>query len=197
MTQSAYKETFWYTVNQSTVLINVNDSATDAQYNELVAQISDSPAASSLIALNNMADSFDDQFSSLNQIVLLIIICAALLAFVVLYNLTNINVSERLREIATIKVLGFKNKEVALYVYSENLILTLMGAVLGLGGGVFLHRFIIKMIEQKDVMFGYVIEPMSFLNAVLLTCAFSIIVMIYMYRSLVNIPMVESLKSVE
>lgn len=197
MTQEAYKETFWYTVDQNTILINVKDSVTDKQYKELVNQISDSPAASSVMALNSIADSFDEQFTSLNQIVMLIIICAALLAFVVLYNLTNINVSERLREIATIKVLGFKNKEVAIYVYSENLILTLMGAVLGLSGGVVLHRFIIKMIEQKNVMFGYVIEPLSFVNAILLTCAFSIVVMIYMYRSLVNIPMVESLKSVE
>lgn len=197
MTQDAYKDAFWYTVDQNTILVNVKDDATDKQYEELVAQISDSPAASSVMALNNVAETFDEQFTSLNQIVMLIIICAALLAFVVLYNLTNINVSERLREIATIKVLGFKNKEVAIYVYSENLILTLMGAVLGLGAGVGLHRFIIKMIEQKNIMFGYVIEPFSFLNAILLTCAFSIAVMIFMYRSLVNIPMVESLKSVE
>lgn len=197
MTQDAYKETFWYTVDQNTILINVKDDATDEQYEELVAQISDSPAATSVMPLNNVADSFDDQFTSLTQIVVLLIISAALLAFVVLYNLTNINVSERLREIATIKVLGFKNKEVAIYVYSENFILTLMGAFIGLAGGVVMHRFIIKMIEQKNIMFGYVISPLSFLNAILLTCAFSIVVMVYMYRSLVNIPMVESLKSVE
>lgn len=197
MTQSAYKEAFWYTVDQSTVLVNISDDVSSANYDELVAQISESSVVTSIIDLNDIADSFDEQFSSLNQIVMLIIICAALLAFVVLYNLTNINVSERLREIATIKVLGFKNKEVARYVYSENFILTIMGAVLGLGGGTFLHRFIIKMVEQNDVMFGYVIAPLSFINAVLLTCVFSIVVMIYMYRSLVNIPMVESLKSVE
>ncbi len=197
MTQAAYKETFWYTVDQNTVLINVKDDTTDKQYEELVTQISDSPAASGVMALNSVADSFDEQFTSLTQIVILIIISAAMLAFVVLYNLTNINVSERLREIATIKVLGFKNKEVAIYVYSENLILTLMGAFIGLGGGVVMHRFIVKMIEQKNIMFGYIIQPFSFVNAILLTCAFSIVVMIYMYRSLVNIPMVESLKSVE
>jgi len=115
----------------------------------------------------------------------------------VLYNLTNINVSERIREIATIKVLGFKGGEVAMYIYRENFILTLMGGVCGLGLGILLHRVIMQAIEQNNIMFGYVISPWSFLWALLLTCIFSILVMLYMYRKLVNIPMVESLKSIE
>ena len=133
----------------------------------------------------------------MKSIILLIIICAALLAFVVLYNLTNINISERVREIATIKVLGFKRGEVAMYIYRENFILTLIGAFFGLFCGIGLHRVIIKAIEQNYVMFGYSISPISYVYSIVLTCVFSIAVMIYMYKTLVNIPMVESLKSVE
>ena len=120
-----------------------------------------------------------------------------MLAFVVLYNLTNVNISERLREIATIKVLGFYDKEVAAYVYRENIVITIMGAIAGLGLGIILHRFIMKTVEMEGVMFGYEIRTVSYLAAFVLTLVFSMFVNFAMYKKLKNIQMVESLKSVE
>ena len=125
------------------------------------------------------------------------IISAGMLAFVVLYNLTNVNISERLREIATIKVLGFYDNEVSAYVYRENIILTLIGALVGLGLGIILHSLIMSLAELDTVMFGRNIYPISFVYSVLITMGFSIIVNLVMYRKLKKIPMVESLKSVE
>ena len=125
------------------------------------------------------------------------IIAAGLLAFVVLYNLTNINLSERIREIATIKVLGFYHREVAAYVYREIFLLTLIGALVGLGVGVGLHRAIMVSIEQDDVMFGNYVSGLSFVYAVGITLLFGVLVAVFMYRKLINIKMVESLKSVE
>lgn len=197
MSQAAYQEYFWYPVEQDTALIKLSDSCTDEQETQLQDTLENTSGVSSVVAFADFITSFQDQVAALNSIVLLIIICAALLAFVVLYNLTNINVSERIREIATIKVLGFKDHEVAMYVYRENFVLTLMGGVLGLGLGVGLHHIIMQSIEQNNLMFGYSISPWSYLVAMLLTCVFSIIVMLYMYHKLVRIPMVESLKSVE
>lgn len=197
MTQEAYTEAFVYPAELSSVFVKVNDSASDVQYNELTEELSSLPEITSLMAIDSIAATYSTQFTSLNQIVMLIILCAAALAFVVLYNLTNVNISERMREIATIKVLGFKNKETALYVYRENFILTLLGALPGMFGGIVMHRFIISQIEQPEVMFGYSIKPLSYLLAILLTCTFSILVMICTYPKLKKIPLAESLKSVE
>ncbi|MEA4826875.1 MAG: ABC transporter permease, partial [Clostridium sp.] len=115
----------------------------------------------------------------------------------VLYNLTNVNVTERLREIATIKVLGFYDNEVSTYVYRENFLLTIIGMTLGLLMGIFLHRFIIVTSEIDYVMFGRNIKPLSYLYSAILTIVFSGIVNFVMYFKLKKIGMVESLKSVD
>jgi len=120
-----------------------------------------------------------------------------MLAFVVLYNLTNVNISERLREIATIKVLGFYDKEVASYVYRENIMITIIGALVGLGLGVVLHGFIMKTVEMDAVMFGSEIKWPSFAIAFIMTVVFSLLINLAMNKKLRNIQMVESLKSVE
>jgi len=125
------------------------------------------------------------------------ILSAGALAFVVLYNLTNINLSERIREIATIKVLGFRNREVASYVYRESLLLTLIGGLVGLLVGIGLHRAIMASIEQDNVMFGDYVSGLSFLLALGVTVLFGVLVSVVMYRKLTGIKMVESLKSVE
>jgi putative ABC transport system permease protein len=122
---------------------------------------------------------------------------ANLLAFVVLYNLTNVNITERVREIATIKVLGFFDREVSGYVYRENLILTLIGGLLGLVGGIFLHRFVVVTAEVDLVMFERTIHPISYVWSILLTLVFAGVVNFVMYFRLKNISMVESLKSTE
>lgn len=144
-----------------------------------------------------LKEDFDDMIASLGYVVLVIIVSAGSLAFVVLYNLTNVNISERVREIATIKVLGFYDNEVSIYIYRENIILTLIGTLAGLVMGIFLHRYIMTTVEMDNIMFGLDLEPMSYLYSVILTIVFSVFVNAFMYYKLRNIPMVESLKSVD
>ena len=135
--------------------------------------------------------------SSLDYIVLLVIFCAAGLAFIVLYNLTNINITERIREIATIKVLGFFRNETSAYVLRENLALTAIGTILGLGLGVLLHRFVMAQIIVDLVSFRVRVLPMSFAVSIVLTFVFNFIVNLFMGIKLDRINMAESLKSVD
>ena len=145
----------------------------------------------------SIAEDFQDTISSLDYVVIILILAAGALAFVVLYNLTNINITERVREIATIKVLGFRDKEVASYVYRENVILTLLGTLAGLGLGVLLHRFVMETMEIDNMMFGKSILGMSYVYSIILTMGFAVLVNIFMYYKLRSVNMVESLKSVE
>ncbi|MCQ2445547.1 MAG: ABC transporter permease [Clostridia bacterium] len=195
MSQAAYESYYKTAVDQNGLMIKT--SGTSEEIAALKDELTAREDVVSLADLGEMSASISEQIEAMKSILYLIIAFAALLAFVVLYNLTNINVSERIREIATIKVLGFKKNETAMYIYRENFILTLMGAIVGLAGGVLLHRAIMKSIEQSNIMFGFVISLQSYILAVILTCVFSILVMLYMYKKIVNIPMVESLKSVE
>ena len=133
----------------------------------------------------------------IDTIVVVIIICAGMLAFVVLYNLTNINITEREKEIATIKVLGFFDREVDAYVYRESIALSIIGTLVGLVLGVYLHMFVIYTVEVDAVMFGRTIQPLSYLWSALLTLFFSLLVNLVMHRKLKRISMVESLKAPE
>ena len=128
---------------------------------------------------------------------LVVIICAAGLAFIVLYNLTNINITERVREIATVKVLGFYKKETASYVFRENMLLTVLGMALGLFLGRFLHAFVINEIQVDMVAFDTIVKPVSYLYSALLTLIFAWAVNRVMGPKLENISMTESLKSVD
>jgi putative ABC transport system permease protein len=119
------------------------------------------------------------------------------LAFVVLYNLNNINVNERIRELATLKVLGFYNGEVSAYVYRENIFLTLIGIVLGLVLGIPLNIAVVGVVDIDQLTFNTALKPVSFLIAVVMTALFAIIVNVLMHFKLKKISMVESLKSVE
>lgn len=142
-------------------------------------------------------DTFNDTVENLNYVVVLIIVCAAALAFVVLYNLTNINITERIREIATIKVLGFYDGEVAAYVFRENVILSFVGAGVGLLLGVVLHSFVLDVIQTDEIMFKKGLPLWTFAVAFAMTLLFSAIVNGIMYFRLKKISMVESLKSIE
>ena len=142
-------------------------------------------------------ESFKSVVENLNYIVLLIIVCAAALAFVVLYNLTNINITERIREIATIKVLGFYDNEVSAYVFRENIILSVLGAGAGLVLGIWLHSFVMGAIQTDDIMFGRVIPLWAFAAAFAMTIFFAFAVNRIMYFRLKKVRMVESLTSVE
>ena len=138
-----------------------------------------------------------NMLNSIDAVVVLIIVCAAGLAFVVLYNLSNINVAERVKEIATIKVLGFYDREVDSYINRESYALTGIGIFFGIFGGIALHKFVITTVEVDAVMFGRSLRPVSFLYAVLLTLLFSIIVSLVIGRSLKKVSMVESMKAPE
>jgi putative ABC transport system permease protein len=142
-------------------------------------------------------DSYRKMLSSVDMIVVVLVAAAASLAFIVLYNLTNINITERRREIASLKVLGFTVREVDAYIYREIIILTLAGAALGLVLGVFLEGFVVVTTEVDYVMFGRSIHMLSFVGAFALTAFFSAVVMIAMRRKLGGIDMVESLKSID
>lgn len=150
-----------------------------------------------LSVTEDVVNRFDKMMSSLNMIVVLITCCAAGLAFIVLYNLTNINITERIREIATIKVLGFFAGETAMYVFRENLVLTFLGAMAGLGMGKMLHSFVMREIDVDMVNFAIRIYPQSYAYSIFLTFLFSVLINILMNRRLEEISMTESLKSVD
>jgi len=147
--------------------------------------------------ISEQVEAIMSTLDSLNIVTFVMIFCAGLLAMVVLYNLTNINIAERVREIATIKVLGFYSLETANYIYRENIILTLFGAVGGLFLGSLFTGFIVESIQMNNVMFPNIIKPVSYVWGFILTFAFSMLVNFIMYFKMNKISMVESLKSIE
>lgn len=146
---------------------------------------------------SNAKVDYDQSMDSIDSVVMILIASAGVLAFVVIYNLTNINISERRRELATIKLLGFYNKELAAYIYRENMILTVLGSLAGILVGMFLNRFVLSTAETNIIKFLGEISPVHILYSVLLTILFSAVVNIAMYRRFDSIDMIESLKSAE
>ena len=142
-------------------------------------------------------DSYRTMLKTVDSVVVVLVVAAALLAFVVLYNLTNINITERAREIATLKVLGFTPREVDAYIFRETMLLSVIGAVVGMLLGVVMEGFVITTAEVDQVMFGRDIHAASFVIAFALTLLFSLIVAVAMRKKLRRIDMVESLKSNE
>ena len=145
----------------------------------------------------NIIRDFGSMIQALNYIIVVIIVVAGALAFVVLMNLTQVNISERVREIATLKVLGFNNHEINMYIFKEILLLSFIGAILGFPVGIIEHRLIMKALTMEMIMFGTKLRPISFLFAFIITMAFTIIVLMFMKKPLKEVDMVESLKSVE
>ncbi len=152
---------------------------------------------SSVTVVNDTRQMIDNMMQSLNYVVLLILFCAAALALIVMFNLGNINISERAREIATIKVIGFRKSETDDYVFRENIILTIMGIIIGLPLGVLLHAFVMSQIKVDMVSFKVVISPLSFVYTILLVIVFAIITDLILRKKISAIDMAESLKSVE
>ncbi len=178
----------------NTVYVNFSEG-TDVY--QTAAELANSEFVTNMLIYEDMKVRLSNMMKSLDYIVLLVIVCAAGLAFIVLYNLTNINITERIREIATIKVLGFFRKETSAYVLRENLVLTILGILAGLGFGILLHRFVIEQIVVDMVSFRIRILPMSFVYSILLTLGFNVIVNAFMGIKLERINMAESLKSVD
>ncbi len=164
---------------------------------EAAAAIADQSNVLSVSVTGDMRERIASMMKSMDYIVLLIIVCAGSLAFIVLYNLTNINITERIREIATIKVLGFYARETADYVFRENLALTGLGALAGLGLGKWLHWFVMEQVKIDMLSFKTMITPWSYLWSLLLTFVFALLVNGLMYFKLENIHMAEALKSIE
>ena len=140
---------------------------------------------------------YGSSLESVDYAVILIIVCAAALAFVVLYNLTNINITERMRELATLKVLGFYDGELSAYIYRENVILTVFGVAMGMVMGKLLHQWLILTVEIDMLMFGRQLSLISYAYAVVLTVLFSLLVNLAAHQKLKKLDMVESLKTVE
>lgn len=196
MTSDYFNQVFGYTPDNNRILGKLTDDDETVQAAIGDRYLTDSSVKSLTFVKANISR-FENMIQSLDLVTWVLIISAGMLAFVVLYNLTNVNISERIREIATIKVLGFYDTEVGEYVYRENIILTLIGGVFGLLLGVALHSYIMTTIELDGVMFGTKINISSFLISYGITILFSLLINLIMYPSLKKIPMVESLKSVE
>lgn len=196
MTSEYYSQVFGYTPDNNRILGILTSDGDDIQSVIGDRYLTDNNVKSITFVKANITR-FENMIQSLDLVTWVLIISAGMLAFVVLYNLTNVNISERIREIATIKVLGFYDREVGEYVYRENIILTLIGGVFGLLLGMALHAYIMTTIELDGVMFGTKINISSFLISYGITILFSLLINIFMYPSLKKIPMVESLKSVE
>ena len=142
-------------------------------------------------------ENISDMLKSMDVLIYVIILAAGMLAFVVLYNLNNINIGERKRELATLKVLGFYDMEVSWYIFRENVMITILGMIVGVFLGILLHRFVILTVETDILMFSRKIMPMSYLYSVGFTGLFSFLVNGFMHFKMKKIDMIESLKSVE
>lgn len=173
------------------------DNLKEQTEKEISDLLADQENVKTVTMISSIRSEFDNAMKNLDAMVFIIILCACLLAFVVLYNLMNINITERIREIATIKVLGLFNLEVSAYIYREIIILTLFGAFIGIIGGIFLHRFTIETAEVGILMYVRNIKPISYIYSVALTVIFSAIVNLILQFRLNRINMAESLKSTD
>jgi putative ABC transport system permease protein len=196
MTTKVYRDVYGENPDYNCLYAKI-DSEDDNTANVLGKELLDIDGVKGVVFSTANVSKFNDMISTMNLVTYILIISAAALSFVVLYNLTNVNISERIREIATIKVLGFYDGEVANYVYRENLIITLIGAFFGIFLGMALHRYIMITVEMDNIMFGNAVKPISYILSYVITVFFSLIVNIVMYGKLKKIPMVESLKAVE
>lgn len=196
MSPALYEKVYGEKPEYNTILFGVTEDA-KASVESVGKEILNNDTAVNISYTSSIMGQLNDMLSSLNVVIVVLIISAGMLAFVVLYNLNNININERQRELATIKVLGFYDKEVSAYMYRENILLTAVGVILGIVLGVMLHRFTIVTVEVDACMFGRNIKLASFVYSTLFTIGFSAIVNVVMHFKLKKIDMVESLKSVE
>ena len=196
MTPALYNSLYGSTPEYNSIVFNMkNQSSADEK--AMAEKILTNKDILGIQYSSSSGNTFFEMTENLNNIVFVLILCAGALAFIVLYNLSNINVNERERELATIKLLGFYDNEVSAYIYRENTVSSFIGMLVGLVLGIILHKFVIVTAEVDIVMFNRVLEWQSFLYAGLLTMMFTLIVNIILHFRLKKINMVESLKSVE
>jgi putative ABC transport system permease protein len=194
MNEATYASIFEKDATYNKVLFSVKDGVdSDALTEEML----DLTAVNNVTFNTTIQDKFGDVLQSIDIIVLVLLVSAGGLAFVVLYNLNNINLAERRRELATLKVLGFYDSEVTGYVYRENVLITILGIVVGCLLGVVLHRFVIVTAEIDAITFYRQIQVRSFVYSGILTAVFSIVINLAMYFKLKKIDLAASMKSVE
>ena len=196
-TPSYYEKVYGENSEYNSIFFAGQKGDTQEDYNKIGEDILTQNGALSVSYMRDIEKQLDDMLKSLNLVIIVLIISAGMLAFVVLYNLNTVNITERQRELATLKVLGFYDLEVAQHVYRENVLLTFIGAAVGVVLGKFLHAFIIDTVEVDTAMFGRNINFSSYVYSLLFTILFSLIVNGIMYFKLKKIDMVESLKSIE
>ncbi len=197
LSPAAYEKAFGEPVENNMILCKLPEDTTHEEEEALSTKLLNCRDVAAARFTTELSGSFQNSIQGINSIIAVIIISAGALAFVVLYNLTNINISERVKEIATIKVLGFYDREVSAYIYRENVVLTVIGTAVGLVLGIFLHQFVIRTAEIDMVMFGRTVYPLSYVWSALLTILFSVLVNLVMHRKLKKISMVESMKAPE
>ncbi|NLY86983.1 MAG: FtsX-like permease family protein [Clostridiales bacterium] len=197
MSEETYEKGFGKAPSKKTALINAPEDSDEATIRNLATEAQGYEYSAASVVSVDLMDRVAKMMKSLNSVVFVVILCAALLAFIVLYNLTNINITERIREIATIKVLGFNQYEVSQYVFRENMFLIAIAAVVGMPVGKWLLSFVIDNIAVKMIYFEPRLNNMDYVWSVLLTFVFAVVVNLVMQRRLRNISMTESLKSVE
>ncbi len=194
MTPNLYQSLYNVEPEINILMIKSSGLLNDQNLKTVVSSID---GVNSVITNADELEGINKVIKNLYFVIILMVVSAAILAFVVLYNLNNINITERRRELATFRLLGFYNKELATYVYRENIILTVLGIILGIIMGVVLHRFVMVTVETDVYMFGRELDFSSILIATILTVIFTVAVNAIMYFDLKKIDMVESLKSVE
>ena len=196
-TPQYYKKVSGKTVKYNCIMFRAKNGYSEDQVKKAGEKILSKDQVLTISYLLDIRDQLDDMLASLNLVIIVLIVSAGMLAFVVLYNLNSINITERQRELATLKVLGFYDTEVAEYVFRENILLTLIGSVAGVVFGKILHLFVIQTVEVDAAMFGRSIYLKSYIYSFLFTIGFSLFVNWVMYFKLKKIDMVESLKSIE
>lgn len=196
MSKKLYQKIYKTDYKTNVILLKGNNLSVE-QVENMSKEFMKENEVSSVSAMSTLTEMINNMLKSLNFVVIVLIVTAGMLAFVVLYNLSNINISERIRELATIKVLGFYDKEVYNYISRETVILTIIGILLGLVGGYFLNYFIITTCEINMLRFVKVIHPISYIYSICITVGFTLIVNVVTYFALKKIDMIESLKSVE
>ena len=202
MTKEYYETVFETEADNNVVFLAYSDEETGASTEDEISQkisttMMEMEGVATFSRIASLRETFTESMVSIDYAVVIVIVAAAVLAFVVLYNLTNINITERTRELATLKVLGFYDVETSAYVYRENIFLTIFGILMGLVMGRFLHSWLILTVEVNQVMFGRTAPMYAYVYAAVLTVLFSAIVNVVAHYKLKKVDMVESLKTVE
>lgn len=195
MNEADYEKAFFENINYNTILTNASyENGTQESY---ITELLSSDSVMNVEPVTQIKKSFDNLLSTIEYIVVVIIIASGALAVIVLYNLTNININERRKELSTLKVLGYHNEEVASYVFRETTILSLIGTFTGLPLGILLHTFVVKTVEAVNLMMGRTISAKSYIFSAVITLFFSMLVSLILYRKLKKIEMVESMKAID